>query len=334
MSITQKDKVSVIGGAGFLGTSLCQLLLDQQVDFEIIDLRHSNRFPEKSKIGDIRDIQSLRNTVTGNIVVNLAAVHKDDIKNKSAYYQTNVAGAENLVNVCDEKKIEKIVFTSSVAVYGFALPGTDESGEINPYNDYGISKYEAEKRFKVWHRSNLDKSLFIIRPSVIFGEGNRGNVFNLFRQIASGKFVMVGDGENKKSMAYVENVVSFLMVCLKSDIKFGLFNYVDTPDLSMKELVGRVRLKIKQKEGVGVSIPKWFGLFLGKVADLVSLFTGKNLPVSSVRVKKFVSSSEFVSSARLLDGFTAPYKLIDALDITLEAEFVSPKSDMEIFNGE
>ena len=59
-----------------------------------------------------------------------------------------------------------------------------------------------------WHAKG-DKSLIIVRPTVIFGEGNRGNVFNLLNQIASGKFFMVGKGENKKSMAYIHNIVAF-----------------------------------------------------------------------------------------------------------------------------
>ena len=50
----------------------------------------------------------------------------------------------------------------------------------------------------------------IIRPTVIFGEKNRGNVYNLLKQIASGKFLMIGKGQNRKSMAYVGNVVAFI----------------------------------------------------------------------------------------------------------------------------
>ena len=54
------------------------------------------------------------------------------------------------------------------------------------------------------------KAINILRPTVIFGERNRGNVYNLLRQISSGKFLMVGKGENKKSMAYVGNIVAFI----------------------------------------------------------------------------------------------------------------------------
>ena len=59
-------------------------------------------------------------------------------------------------------------------------------------------------------RKPHERSLVIIRPTVIFGKGNRGNVFNLFNQINKGLFAMIGDGENIKSMAYVKNVASFL----------------------------------------------------------------------------------------------------------------------------
>ena len=65
---------------------------------------------------------------------------------------------------------------------------------------------------------------------MIFGEGNRGNVFNLLNQIASSKFLMIGRGENKKSMAYIENIVAFLETCILTDQKYGVYNYVDTPD--------------------------------------------------------------------------------------------------------
>ena len=73
----------------------------------------------------------------------------------------------------------------------------------------------------------FNRSLFIIRPTVIFGDGNRGNVYNLFNQIASGRFLMIGRGENKKSMAYVANVAAFPETCIVSEENYGLFNYLD-----------------------------------------------------------------------------------------------------------
>ena len=316
-----------------MGTNLCKQLASKQQDFEIIDLKISNQFPEKSKIGDVRDIDTLRQTVSGDVVVNLAAVHRDDVRDKSEYQRTNVDGAENIAKVCEEKDIKKIVFTSTVAVYGFAEPGTDEFGEIKPFNDYGRTKFEAEEKLRTW-QSKAPNTLLIVRPTVIFGEGNRGNVFNLLNQIASGKFVMIGKGENKKSMAYIKNVVAFLEKCITTDQKYGVYNYVDTPDMTMNDLVTQVRAKLKGRQNVGPRLPYWFGLILGKIADMVSILTGKNLPVSSIRVKKFSSSTEFRSAKNSLEHFEPPFELSEGIERTLQSEFFTPDPTLEIFYTE
>jgi nucleoside-diphosphate-sugar epimerase len=326
-------KITVIGGSGFVGTNLCRQLSLKQHDFEIIDLKMSNQFLEKCKIADVRDIDTLRNTITGDVVVNLAAVHRDDVRDQTEYQRTNVDGAENVALVCDEKGIDKIVFTSTVAVYGFAEPGTDENGAIKPFNEYGRTKFEAEEKLRDWHARG-DNSLIIVRPTVIFGEGNRGNVYNLLNQIASNKFLMVGKGENKKSMAYIGNMVAFLETCIATKQKYGLYNYVDTPDMTMNELVSQVRSELTGKTGVGPRLPYWFGLILGYTADLVVKLSGKNLPVSSIRVKKFTSSTEFLSSKFMLNDFDVPFTLPQGMKRTIYSEFISPNPTREIFYTE
>lgn len=325
-----KRKISVIGGAGFVGTNLCQSLADRQVPFEIIDLKSSNRFPEKSKIADVRDIESLRRAITGEVVVNLAAVHRDDVRDNSEYFDTNVTGAENIAKVCAETGINKMVFTSSVAVYGFAEPGTGEDGAINPFNEYGRTKFLAEEKLREW-RKNTDSSLTIVRPTVIFGEGNRGNVFNLLNQIASGRFLMVGNGKNKKSMAYIGNIVAFLEECISSGETYGVYNYVDTPDLDMNSLVQNVRWNLAGKQGVGLRLPYWLGVLLGYCADGIAKLTGQNLPISSIRVKKFCSSTAFSSVQSNLNNFSAPFSLEDGLARTLQSEFITPNPNREKF---
>ena len=327
------DKITIVGGSGFVGTNLCQKLAARQQEFEIIDLKMSNQFPEKCKIGDVRNLESLRKTISGNIVVNLAAVHRDDIHDKTEYKRTNVDGAENIAVVCEEKEIKKIIFTSSVAVYGFAAPGTDENGEIVPFNEYGKTKFDAEQKLRLWHSKGAN-SLLIVRPTVIFGEGNRGNVYNLFNQIASGQFIMIGNGNNKKSMAYIQNVVAFLEKCITTNQKYGVYNYVDAPDLTMNELVGLVRFILKGKNSVGFRLPYWLGMTLGKMADVVSALTGQKLPVSSIRVRKFTSFTEFKSRKNALDEFEAPFTLSQGIKRTMQSEFIKPTPQQEIFYTE
>ena len=323
----------MIGGAGFVGTNLCKRLASMQQDFEIIDLKQSHQFHENCKIGDVRDIESLRQTITGDVVVNLAAVHRDDVRDQSEYWSTNVSGAENVATICDEKKIKKIIFTSTVAVYGFVKSSVGENGRINPFNEYGRTKFAAEEKLRHW-QSQADNSLIIVRPTVIFGEGNRGNVFNLFNQIYLGKFLMIGSGRNKKSMAYIGNVVSFLESCISSETKYAVFNYVDTPDLTMNELVSLVRNKLKGKYGVGLRLPYWFGMLLGSFAEKEKKISHKTSPVSRIRVKKFILSTQFSSAKGELDNFAPPVSLKRGIERTLQSEFISPDPNREIFYSE
>jgi GlcNAc-P-P-Und epimerase len=327
------SKITVIGGAGFVGTNLCQKLFDRQISFEIVDIKKSQRFPDESKIADVRELDSLKRTISGDVVVNLAAVHRDDVRDITEYFRTNVDGAKNVAKVCTDKGIKKIVFTSSVAVYGFAAPGTDEIGEINPFNEYGKTKFQAEEILRSWQRSG-GYELIIVRPTVIFGEGNRGNVYNLLDQIASGKFVMVGSGTNLKSMAYIGNIAAFLEGCIETDQKYAVYNYVDTPDLEMNTLVRQVRKTLKGKDSVGLRLPYWIGLVLGYIADGIFHVTRKKLPLSSIRVKKFCSSTAFASKKLDLDGFKAPYTLQEGIGSTLRSEFIEPDPTREVFYTE
>ena len=290
----------------------------------------SKQFLNQSKIADVRDIKSLERTITGDIVVNLAAVHRDDITNKIEYQQTNVDGAQNVADVCSQKQITKIIFTSSVAVYGYAEPGTCENGKINPFNEYGRTKYAAEEKLREWQAS-ASNSLIIIRPTVVFGEGNRGNVYNLMKQITTGLFVMIGRGENKKSLAYVGNVVAFIEQCITTTKTYALYNYVDTPDYTMNEFVDHVKTKVQRKKWLGIRVPYWAGTAVGYIADIINMFVKKKLPVSSIRIKKFTTTTEFQSKKHELDSFEAPYLLADALNKTLEYEFISPNVKNEVF---
>ena len=325
-------RVSVIGGSGFVGTALCSALKNRNIPFEIIDLKSSKSFPRESKIGNIRNPDDLRRTITGDVIVNLAAVHRDDVRDRSEYYLTNVDGTRNVCDIAEEKGISHIIFTSSVAVYGFSPVGTDESGEINPFNDYGKSKAQGEDELRKWHAASPDeRNLTIVRPTVVFGEGNRGNVFNLLSQVASGRFVMIGNGRNRKSMAYVGNVAAFLLHAIEHPASYCVVNYVDDPDFDMNTLVSQVRSNLFEKPGVGPRIPYPVGLAAGYLADGVARLSGRSLPISSIRVKKFCANTSFSSAKRGFFGFTPAFSIEEGLNRTLAAEFISPDPNRECF---
>ncbi len=123
---------------------------------------------------------------------------------------------------------------------GFHPQPVDEEGPFLPFNSYGETKLKAEDIYQTWAREDSSRTLVIIRPTVVFGEGNRGNVYNLLHQVATGKFMMVGSGTNRKSMAYVGNLVDFLIHTLLLGPGIHIFNYVDGPDMNMNTLIDHV----------------------------------------------------------------------------------------------
>ena len=325
-------KISVIGGSGFIGTYLCERLDQSGVQFEIIDLKESYMFPRQTKIADIRNLEDLREAVTGDVVVHLAAVHRDNVRDTRTYYKTNVEGTRNVCKVASQKGISKLIFTSTVAVYGFAPSGTGEDGNINPFNDYGKSKFEAEEVLRDWRsKSSSDIALTIARPTVVFGVGNRGNVFNLLNQIQSGFFIMIGNGKNVKSLAYVKNIAAFLEHSISFDRGYRLVNYVDKPDFEMNDLVVRVRRTLRGSNGVGLRVPFTLALCFGYALDLLSNVSGKSFPISAIRVRKFCADTKFSSAAQEVTGFIAPIPLMEGLDQTLQGEFVEPDHSKGIF---
>jgi nucleoside-diphosphate-sugar epimerase len=323
--------IALIGGSGFVGTRLCKRLLDAGHEVRILDKNDSISYPQLRVEADVRDIESLVKNLSGiEIVINLAAEHRDDVSPKSLYDDVNVTGAENVCIACTQMGIKKIIFTSSVAVYGFAPLGTDETGKINYFNDYGRTKWLAEEKYRNWLKESSDHSLTIIRPTVIFGEQNRGNVYNLLKQIASGLFPMVGNGKNLKSMAYVENVAAFIEHCLSNTEGEHLFNYIDKPDFDMNTLVGEIH-KTLGKEKKLFHWPYWLGLFGGYCFDVLALITRKKLAISSIRVKKFCADTLFNAENIKKTNFIPPVSLKEGLRKTIQYEFVDKIQDHLFF---
>ena len=327
------EYLAVIGGAGFLAERLSRRLDDRLISYVRYDVNVDNNSDEIIDL-DVVSQGSLNQLDGASAIINLAAVHRDDIKPISRYDDINVQGSVNVCRAARKFAINKIIFTSSVAIYGLDKNNPDENHKHDPFNHYGKSKWQAEIVIREWYNKDPDnKSITIIRPTVIFGERNRGNVYNLLKQISSGHFLMIGKGDNKKSMAYVENVVGFIIHRLeKTEPGYHVFNYADKPDFTMKELVSVIENKMNIVLPK-IQIPRWLGMFFGYMFDLFSLISTKKTSISSVRVKKFCAVTQFDAS-KVHYSFNAPYTLKEGLDKTLEHEFINPKKDEILFFSE
>ena len=328
--MTSPRKIALLGGSGFIGTRLTSDLLRSGHDVVIGDISPSAAYPHICQIADVRDTNSLE-SICGDCdtIINLAAAHRDDVRPQSLYYDINVTGAHATCDVAEKFNISTIIFTSSAAVYGHQDSVPDESSPHQPIGPYGETKSQAEAVYKDWQSRQPDRrSLVIIRPTVVFGPGNRGNVHVLMDQITKGRFLMIGSGKNKKSMAFVTNVAAFINHSLSLRAGTHIFNYVDKPDMSMSELV---KLITTRTDATGhllsFRLPKFLGLIAGSIFDLIASITGKNFPISRVRIEKFCAETVFKADKVKTTGFIAPVDLKTALIQTIDAEFSAQKTE-------
>lgn len=229
--------ISIIGGSGFIGSNFAKYFKDKDIKFKIIDI-NSSQSRLHWNFGDIRKFETLNNVLEGDTILHLAAEHKDNVKPSSLYYQTNLDGAKNICKAAEKKSINKIIFFSSVAIY--------KSKKTK--NHYGQSKIQAEKVFLNWFRKDpSNRKLIIIRPTAVVGDGNIGNLNNLRKFAQKSFFFLPYSGDNRKSICTVGNLVEFTHACLQSNDKFIISNYVDKPDLSVKEIINIIENKYKKK---------------------------------------------------------------------------------------
>ena len=326
------NNLLIVGGSGFVGSFLIKELKNYKV--QNIDKNPSPFFDNITTNGDIRNFDEIIIPKGTKSLVLLAAEHRDDVSPTSLYYDVNVAGTKNVLQAMDNAGVKNIIFTSSVAIFGLNKTNPDENHSEDPFNHYGKSKWEAEQVIKDWfHNDPVGKSVNIIRPTVIFGERNRGNVYNLLKQISSGKFMMIGKGQNKKSMAYVGNIVAFIKDRIeKNESGLHIFNYADKPDFSMTELVKVIESKMNMLTPK-LKIPYWLGMLGGYGFDFLAFVTRKQLPISSVRVQKFCATTQFDAS-KVHSVFKSPYTLEEGLNKTLEHEFINKQDDDILFYSE
>lgn len=317
-------KILIVGGAGFIGSVLAGKLRGRGDAVAVFDKQAANVPGVIRTVGDIRDLPALTKAMTGqDIVFNLAAEHRDDVRPTSLYDEVNVLGARNLCGAAAEAGVGTVIFTSSVAVYGESDTPLREDSPRRYINDYGRTKWLAEEEYLIWAKTAPVRNLTMVRPTVVFGPSNRGNVYNIINQIARNRFLMVGDGENRKSMAYVDNVADFLVFCMDKAGGVQIFNYADKPDFTMKELVAFLRRELGKGSGVGPRLPKSVALAMGRAADVLSTLSGRNFPLSAVRVQKFCANTEIDSSRAFAAGFVPSVALKDGLQSTLRVDFPS-----------
>ena len=303
-------KYILIGGSGFIGQHFIKILNNNIIANLDIDSGTNNSDFTNCNILNNQDLDNYNiNTDEEITLILLAAVHFDFQK---TFFETNVEGTKNVLNfISKNTNIKKFVFFSSVATYGNSQLGKDECSEQIPVNDYGKSKLEAERVIFNWLKNNKEVQTIIIRPAVVYGEYNFGNVFNLFQQIKSKVFAIIGDGKNIKSIAYAGNVVDSVMFCLnKVNDPLFIYNYCDYPQKNISEQSNMISSLYGYKKPF--KLPLLITKFITTPIDFFEILLKKDLKINSMRVKKFTVPTYFIADKIRKKGYQQKTTITDA----------------------
>jgi nucleoside-diphosphate-sugar epimerase len=294
----------ITGGSGFIGSHFHNYIPHNEIvnlDLNPPAFKHSARFFQ----GDIRVKKDLEHVIQGNrieTILSLAAKHHDFGIGHDEYFDTNQEGTQTLCDVASASGIKNIIFYSSVAVYGIRNEVSSENMDPKPDSPYGASKLAGEQVLYKWAQQDLSRKVLIIRPTVTFGPHNMANMYNLIRQIDSGLYFHVGEGKNIKSIAYVENLVQATLF-LKDRMVSGvsIYNYADEPQLSSYEIGESIAQALGKK--ISFRIPLALIQWITWPFDLAIKITGKNIPISTARVKKLATETHHSPKKILNEGF-------------------------------
>jgi len=323
------NKCAVIfGGSGFIGAFFAVHLVEKVGykkvyihDIEAIENKSSNyRRKMLSSYAEIIPVfGDVRNTIDWTpaevitLVANFSAVHREPGHEDYEYYQSNLLGAENVCCWSERMNCQQIIFTSSIAPYGVSEEQRDESSLPVPTTAYGSSKLAAEKIHQIWQAKDQRRQLVIVRPGVVFGPGEGGNVSRLIKAVKNHYFFYMGNKKTRKAGIYVKELCNAMTWVLGSSKVSGLtlFNMSMNPGPSVEEYVDAI-CKIASCRNLVPSVPYYAILWCAYIIEIFAKPIGLNHPFSPVRIKKLVRSNNIIPTYLVDNGYEYIYTLEEA----------------------
>lgn len=310
-------RICVTGATGFIGYQLCVRLIEaghHVTGLDLISPEADQTLPNFIQ-GDIRDPEAVRRALTGvDAVFSLAAAHHDFGIDEPTYFAVNRDGSRVICDEADRQGIRKICWYSSCAVYGDCPAPRTEESVPQPNGHYGASKLAGEVVFREWVARGEGRSALIIRPTITFGPGNVANMYSLIRQVASGRFVIAGKATNRKSLSYVENLLDATLYLWNRGFEgMQTYNFVEKPDLTSRQIAEAVGTALG-KDRPGPTLPMPLVLALTLPFDVVTAITGKDLGVSTMRVRKlFAWETKFEADKLASTGFRSAVPVTEGI---------------------
>ena len=246
--------ILVTGGAGFIGSHLCEGLLAAGYGVRVLDsLVYGKRewVPAACEFieGDIRDIDACHRAAAGmDAVLHCAAMSRSGPSQEhlDLCTQSNIAGTQNMLLAARDAGVKKFIYSGSSTYYGSHTPPHRESDPPDFLNIYGLTKRVGEQ-YCLLFDEGFGLPCIVFRYFNVYGPrqpetGAYALVLGIFlRRAAEGKTLEIhGDGAQRRDFVHVRDIVSANLAALKSDVHGEVFNVGSGTNISVKELADMI----------------------------------------------------------------------------------------------
>ena len=287
-------KITITGASGFVGDNIHGYL----------------KLPHELNSLSVRYQENQVFNLKGEAIIHLAGKAHDlkKVSNPIEYYESNFELTKQLYDAFLTSDADVFIFMSSVKAVADKVKGVLNEDEMpNPKTHYGIAKQQAEK-YILSVALPKGKRVYILRPCMIHGPGNKGNLNLLYQIVAKGLPWPLGAFDNKRSFLSIENLCFVIKELIENEsIGSGVYQVADDNLLSTNELIQLLGTSLDKKNRIW-SIPVSWISGLAKLGDVL------HLPLNSERLQK-LTENYVVSNQKIVEaiGKSLPVKAKEGL---------------------
>jgi nucleoside-diphosphate-sugar epimerase len=306
-------RILITGVTGFVGSNLVKYF-SQFNDYSLFGHSRNNEKAKQQFRSDKLEVAveysaSILDQLKIDYVIHLAGI-AHDLSNQykpDDYYTVNYEGTKSAYDEFLKSKASKFIFVSSIkAAVDVSTEPVTEEGAPNPVTDYGKSKLKAEQYIQSAPRV-AGKNFYILRPAMIHGPGNKGNLNLLYRFVKTGIPFPFGAFENRRSFLSIDNFIFAVEQLLQKEIAPGIYHLADDGFIATNELYKVIAASIGKKPMV-LNIPKSWILTVASIL-------GKKHLINKLTEDMMVSNKKIIKSL----GVPLPIALRDGIDKTIQS---------------
>lgn len=246
------------------------------------------------------------------------------------FTSVNVKGTEAWLDWCAARGVKRFVFLSTIKAVEPEGPGpVDETTPVRPGSTpYGRSKWEAEARVRAWAAADPERSALILRPAVVYGPGNEGNIAAMVEGIDRGRFCLVGANTNRKALVSLRNLAAAVRH-LAEQKSAGCETYfvTDAETLSVREIAEAAAALLGGRRVP--TIPPAAARLLAGIGDVFGRITGRTFPINGSRLRALLEETDFRCGKLVGTGFRHPQTFREGMREMIAARAASSEDDRE-----